>query len=92
MKCFVKKKLIIYRAKKIKIKLTKIHWKIIYYFMKFYIKNKILPSIKNLLTYLNINNKNYTYSSIFLFTLFPKGIFKQICKLCNLSTSLISCF
>ncbi len=77
-------------AKKQGLILKKIHWKIIYFYRKFYFKNGLLPNIKLLLCYLN--KKNHKYNSFFLFNLFPKGLNKQISNICCLSNKIVICF
>ncbi len=89
-KVFWDKNLAIKIANKKGIILSKIHWKIIYFYRNFYFKNKLLPNIKILLFYLN-KNKN-KYNSIYLFKLFPKGLIKQILDICGLSNKIVSCF
>ncbi len=63
------------------IKMTKMHWVIIYYFREFYYLNKSTPNIRNLLTFLNKKFKNKVINSIFLFNLFPNGVMNQILKI-----------
>ncbi len=70
--------------------MTNIHWVIVYYFRSYYFKYSSIPSTINLLVYLNIKY-NKKYDSIFLFKLFPEGVFNQVLKISCLS-SFIRCF
>ncbi len=91
-KYFWNKEIAINIAKKYDIKLKKIHWKIIYYFRSFYFKNKILPNIRLILIYLNKNNNNKKYNSIYLFKLFSINLLKTISDISGLKNKLIVCF
>ncbi len=87
---FWSKNIAINLALKLGINLKYIHWIIIYYYRFFYFKHKILPSIRNLLIYLN-KKYNKKYNSIYLYTLFPKGVIKQVCQISYLPEK-IQCF
>lgn len=87
---FWSKNIAINLAYKININLRYIHWVIIYFYRSFYFKYNILPSIRNLLIFLN---KKYStkYNSIYLYKLFPKGLIKQVCFISCLPNN-IQCF
>ncbi len=86
---FWNKKIAMKLAFKEGIKLSYIHWKIIYYFRFFYFEYGNIPNIRSLLNYLNkYNNK---YDSILLYNLFPKGLIKQVSKIACLPLS-VQCF
>lgn len=66
------------------------YWRIIFYYRFFYIKNKIIPNIRNLLNFLN-KKYNCNYDSFYLLKLFPNGFIKQIVKITCLPGN-IRCF
>ncbi len=81
-------------AKKQGIILKNIHWKIILFYRKYFFLNKVIPSIRLLLIYLNKNESNKKkYNSLVLFNLFPKGVVKQILIIsCLPKESIMNCF
>ncbi|XAJ82801.1 TusE/DsrC/DsvC family sulfur relay protein [Buchnera aphidicola (Mindarus japonicus)] len=74
------KKIAINIAVKESIVMTKKHWEIVHFIRTFYIKFKITPSIRLLITTIN-HKKKKKITSQCLFILFPKGAAKQASKI-----------
>ncbi|CAL4324252.1 TusE/DsrC/DsvC family sulfur relay protein [Buchnera aphidicola] len=77
------KKIAINIAIKESIVMTKEHWEIIFFIRTFYLKFKITPSIRLLITTINYKKKK-KINSQHLFILFPKGAAKQASKIAGI--------
>ncbi|NIH16524.1 MAG: TusE/DsrC/DsvC family sulfur relay protein [Buchnera aphidicola (Periphyllus lyropictus)] len=82
-KIFWNKKYALKIAKKEKIKIKKIHWKIIFFTRNFYLKFHIIPSIRILLTAINKTYKK-KLNSVDLINLFPKNPAIKISKIAGI--------
>ncbi|XRX42722.1 MAG: TusE/DsrC/DsvC family sulfur relay protein [Buchnera aphidicola (Eriosoma harunire)] len=71
-------------AKQESIILTKKHWEIIYFIREFYSRFNRTPSMRMLSKSLKIKLSNYKSTSLYLYTLFPKGPAQQASKIAGL--------
>lgn len=78
-------------SKKENILMNEDHWKIIYFLRNFYLVNKKLPKVRIIIESVTFKFNHKYENSIYLFTLYPKGVLVQASKIAGIPKS-INCF